>query len=198
MTTLYFVRHAQPDYRTGTNRSFPLSEEGMRDRLLVPEVLGKVHFDAAVSSPYKRSIDTILPLVEAKHLTLRTDERLRERDNPGGASNSREMFRRRWADHDFHEQGGESIRSTQERNIAAVNDILREFPNKTVLVGTHGTALASMINYYEPAYGIEEFFFFFDFMPYVLRMDFEGLCCCGREELFYLHKEFHGVKPERN
>ena len=33
MTGLYFVRHAQPDYRTGTDRTFSLSEEGMSDRL---------------------------------------------------------------------------------------------------------------------------------------------------------------------
>lgn len=197
MTTLYFVRHAQPDYRQGTNRTFGLSEEGMNDRLMVCRALRDIRFDAAVSSPYKRSIDTILPLVEAKGLTLRTDERLRERDNPGGGSNSHEMFRRRWADYDFHEEGGESIRSTQQRNIAAVKDILVCYENKTVLVGTHGTALATIINYYEPSFGIDGFLRIIDFMPYVLRMDFDGQVFTGREELFYLHKEFHGVKPER-
>ncbi len=194
MTTLYFVRHAQPDYRTGSNRSFPLSEEGMNDRLEALRVLEHIRFDAAVSSPYRRSLDTIAPLITAQSLPLTIDERLRERDNPGGGSNSHEMFRRRWADHDFHEEGGESIRSTQERNIAAVREILHGFDGRTVLVGTHGTALATIINYFEHDYGIEDFLRIIDFMPYVLRMDFDGEQYLGREELFYLHKKYHGIK----
>lgn len=194
MTSLYFLRHAQPDYRTGTNRTFPLSQEGMLDRLKAADALSSVGFDAAVSSPYRRSLDTIEPIVTAQHLTLTTDERLRERDNPGGGSNSHEMFRRRWADYSFHEEGGESIGSTQERNVAAVNDILRRYSGRTILVGTHGTALATIINYYDGNYGIEQFLRIIDFMPYVLRMDFDGEKYLGREELFYIKKEYHGIK----
>lgn len=194
MTSLYFLRHAQPDYRTGTNRTFPLSQEGMLDRLKAADALSSVGFDAAVSSPYRRSLDTIEPIVTAQHLTLTTDERLRERDNPGGGSNSHEMFCRRWADYSFHEEGGESIGSTQERNVAAVNDILRRYSGMTILVGTHGTALATIINYYDGNYGIEQFLRIIDFMPYVLRMDFDGEKYLGREELFYIKKEYHGIK----
>ena len=194
MTSLYFVRHAQPDYRSGDNRSFLLSPEGMNDRLKAAAALENVCFDAAVSSPYKRSLLTIEPIVSAQGLELSTDERLRERDNPGGTSNSHEMFRRRWADHSFHEEGGESIGSTQRRNIAAVKDILKKYSGRTILVGTHGTALAAIINYYESDYGIEQFLRIIDFMPYVLRMDFEDDKYLGREELFYIKKEFHGIK----
>ena len=158
------------------------------------QVLREVHFDAAVSSPYRRSIDTIQPIIDRQHLTFTTDSRLRERDNNGGTSNSHEMFRKRWADFTFHEEGGESLASTMERNVAALHDILAAYPDKTVLVGTHGTALSTIIHYFEPSFGYEAFMRIIDFMPYVLRMDFEGTALVGREELFYIHKEFHGVK----
>ena len=148
MTVLYFVRHAQPDYRQGVNSTFVLSEEGMNDRMRAAEVLEGVRFDRAVSSPYTRSVLTIMPIVESKGLELTFDERLRERDNQGG--NTRDMFRRRWADFDFHEEGGESLGSTQERNVAAVRDILSKYEGETVLVGTHGTALSTIINQYIP------------------------------------------------
>ncbi len=194
MTHIYFVRHAQPDYRSGENRTFPLSAEGMDDRHKALAVLKNVSFDRAVSSPYKRSMDTIMPLVEALGLELTLDERLRERDNPGGSSNSHEMFRRRWADHDFHEENGESIRSTQERNIAALKDILTGYPGQTILVGTHGTALSTIINYYRPEFGFEQFLRIIDYMPYVLHCTFDGMQLTDMEELFYLRKEFHGVK----
>lgn len=194
MTTLYFVRHAQPDYRQGNNRTFALSEEGRADRLLAAAVLEGVSFDIAVSSPYTRSIETIEPVITAKGLRLETDERLRERDNNGGGSNSHEMFRRRWADFDFHEENGESLRSTQQRNVAAVFDILDKYEGKTVLVGTHGTALATIINYFRPDFLYDGFMRIIDYMPYVLRADFEGRELKDTEELFYLKKEFHGVK----
>lgn len=192
MTVLYFVRHAQPDYRQGVNSTFVLSEEGMNDRMRAAEVLEGVRFDRAVSSPYTRSVLTIMSIVESKGLELTFDERLRERDNQGG--NTRDMFRRRWADFDFHEEGGESLGSTQERNVAAVRDILSKYEGETVLVGTHGTALSTIINHYRPEFGFEQFMRIIDFMPYILRMDFEGQTLTGMEELFSLHKEFHGVK----
>ena len=102
MTTLYFVRHAQPDYRTGDNPTFALSEEGEKDALLAADHLKDIRFDAAVSSPYRRSIDTIRPIILSQKLKLKTDIRLRERDNAGRGSNTPEMFRRRWNDFDYH------------------------------------------------------------------------------------------------
>ncbi len=194
MTHIYFVRHAQPDYRSGDNRTFHLSDEGMQDRYNALDVLKNVKFDRAVSSPYTRSIETIMPLVRQQGLELTLDERLRERDNAGGSSNSHEMFRKRWGDHDFHEENGESIRSTQERNVAALNDILTEYEGEDVLVGTHGTALSTIINYYHPEFGFEQFLRIIDFMPYVVRFDFDGKKLAGMEELFFLQKEYHGVK----
>ncbi len=194
MTQIYFVRHAQPDYRQGVNSTFALSDEGMIDRLKAAEVLEGISFDCAVSSPYRRSLETIEPILKSRKLSVVTDERLRERDNPGGSSNSHEMFRKRWSDFDFHEEGGESLHSTQQRNIAALNDIAEKYKDKTILVGTHGTALSTIINYFDPAFGYEQFMRIIDYMPYVLRIDLDGMKLKGMEELFYIKKEFHGVK----
>ena len=193
MTTLYFVRHAQPDYRTGDNPTFALSEEGEKDALSAADHLKDIRFDAADSSPYRRSIDTIRPIILSQKLKLKTDIRLRERDNAGRGSNTPEMFRRRWNDFDYHEAGGESLRSTQDRNIAAVSDILHEFTDKTVLIGTHGTALAVILNYYDPSFGLNGFLRMIDFMPCIIRMTFDGAQLSEQKELFYIKKEFHGV-----
>lgn len=194
MTELYFVRHAQPDYRHGTNATFVLSDEGMNDRLEAAKILSPISFDCAVSSPYRRSLLTIEPIVKSKNLQLTTDIRLRERDNQGGGSNTHEMFRKRWADFSFHEKGGECLDSVQKRNIAALFDILKTHRDKTVLIGTHGTALATIINYYDPSFLCEGFLRIIDYMPYIIRFTFDGEKYIGREELFYIEKEFHGVK----
>ena len=194
MTELYFVRHAQPDYRQGVNSTFTLSAEGMQDRMKAAEILSDIRFDAVVSSPYRRSLDTIEPIISAQGLKVKTDIRLRERDNRGVGSNSHEMFIKRWADFSFHEEGGESLGSTQKRNIEAILDILNEYRDKTVLIGTHGTALSTIINYFEPDFLCEQFFRIINFMPYIIRLDFDGEKYLGKEELGYVYKEFHGVK----
>ncbi len=194
MTILYFVRHAQPDYRTGNDRTFGLSEEGLEDRLAAKKALADIRLDAAVSSPYRRSRMTIEPIAQERGLVIATDERLRERDKGEGSCNTHEMFRKRWADMTFHEQGGECLQETQERNIAAVQDILQKYENQHILVGTHGTALCTICHYYDPSFGYEEFMRVIDYMPWVVRMEFDGMRYVGRTEIAWVPKLFHGVK----
>ena len=45
------------------------------------------------------------------------------------------------ADHNYHEEGGESIAMVQKRNIEALNEILSDNTDKDIVIGTHGTAL---------------------------------------------------------
>lgn len=194
MTSLFFVRHAQPDYRNGTDSTYRLSEEGITDRLAAKKALEKIKLDAAVSSPYLRSIMTIESIVSERGLSLITDERLCERVKGEGNCNTKEMFLRRWKDFDFCEKGGENLRHTQQRNICAVNDILKRYEGKNILVGTHGTAFCTIVNYYVPDFGYNDFMRTIDFMPWVVRMDFDGKKYISMEELAYVYKEFHGVK----
>ena len=55
------------------------------------------------------------------------------------------MFQKRWADHDYHEDGGESIVMVQNRNIEALNEILSDNTDKEIVIGTHGTALRACL-----------------------------------------------------
>ena len=91
-------------------------------------------------------MDTIREAAEHFGLPIRTDERLRERE-AAPAGNVRELFRKRWADFDWHEPGGECLRAVQERNIAALTDILTAERDRTVVIGTHGTALSTMLDF---------------------------------------------------
>ena len=192
MTSLFFVRHAQPDYTSGTDRTYPLSDEGIIDRMEAYNILCGLNLDVAVSSPYKRAIMTIQPLVTAKNLELICDDRLREREKGEDGNSTFEMFKRRWLDFNFCEKGGENLLQTQIRNIDAINDILKKKKNKNVLIGTHGTAFSTIINYYDKSFGFNEFMRIIDYMPWVVRMDFEGSNYHGRQELVYVKKEYHG------
>ena len=193
MTNIYFVRHAQPDYSCIDAALRPLTEEGVRDTLMVVEAMRDIHLDYAISSPYKRSYDTIKQVADEHGLEIDIDERLHERIS-GVNSNNQEMFRRRWADLDFCESDGECLRSVMNRNIAALNDILDNHEGENVMVGTHGTALSTILHYYDNSFGADDFMRIIDFMPYIIRLGFEGRECVEKEEILIVKKEFKGGK----
>lgn len=189
MTSIYFVRHAQPNYAWKDDRTRPLTDEGKKDCEQVQKILCSVPLTYAVSSPYKRSMDTIKDCAKAHNLKVHTDERLRER-HKGTNGNNFEMFQKRWANFDYHEDNGESLAQVQKRNIEALFDILKNQSGQNILLGTHGTALSTILNYYDHSYGCTEFLRMIDYMPYIIRLDFEGTSCICKEEILIIQKEF--------
>ena len=173
MTKIYFVRHAQPEHAWEDDRTRPLTGEGKKDSAIVFEFLKDKHIDAFYSSPYKRSMDTIADSADFFGKDIITDEDLREREK-GENGNDHGMFQKRWDDHDYHEEGGESISMVQKRNMRALTEILRDNIDKEVVVGTHGTALSTILNFYDKSFGCDDFLRIVDRMPYVIELDFEG------------------------
>ena len=92
----------------GRRQNKTFDEEGKKDSVVVLEFLSNKKIDAFYCSPYKRSMDTIAETAAFFAKEIITDERLREREK-GPDGNNHEMFQKRWADHDYHEDGGESI-----------------------------------------------------------------------------------------
>ena len=189
MTKIYFVRHAQPEHAWEDDRTRPLTGEGKKDSAIVFEFLKDKHIDAFYSSPYKRSMDTIADSADFFGKDIITDEDLREREK-GENGNNHGMFQKRWDDHDYHEEGGESIAMVQKRNMRALTEILRDNIDKEVVVGTHGTALSTILNFYDKSFGCDDFLRIVDRMPYVIELDFEGDKLEGKVEHCYVLKEF--------
>lgn len=189
ITRVFFVCHAQPDYNWVDNRTRPLTEEGRKDRQIVKDLLRYVDIDYVISSPYVCSVDTISEYAKEHNLDIHTDERLRERDAAAGGSTC-ELRRKRWEDFNFHEEGGESLAMVQGRNMAALNEILNQHPGENILIGTHGTALSTILNFYEPEFQCDSFFRIITYMPYVIRLDFEGPLLLGQKELGFLEKQY--------
>ena len=191
MTRVYFVRHAQPVHSHADDRTRPLTEEGTADTALVAETLRDKQIDVFYSSPYKRSMDTIRSTAELYGMEITTDERLREREK-GENGNNHGMFQKRWADHAYHEEGGESIGMVQARNIEALREILAANEGRNIVIGTHGTALSSVMNYYRPEFGCDDFLRIIDWMPYIVELDFEGQELISITEHAHVEKVFAG------
>ena len=189
MTRVYFVRHAQPDFSWEDDRTRPLTAEGKEDSKVVVEFLKDKQIDVFYCSPYLRSMDTIADTATYYGKEILTDERLREREK-GPSGNGRELLCKRWADLDFHEEGGESIHMAQKRNVAALQEILCANQDKNIVIGTHGTALSTILNFYDPAFGFDDFWRIVDWMPYIIELEFEGMELVGKTEHVHVYKEF--------
>lgn len=189
ITKVYFVRHAQPDHTHGNDRTRPLTSEGKKDSKIVFNFLKNKGIDVFYSSPCKRSIDTIADTAAFYGMKIHTDKRLRERE-AGVNGNNQLMFAKRWANLDYHEEQGESIHMVQQRNIAALMDILKKNRGKNIVIGTHGTALSSILNFYNPAFGCKNFLRIIDWMPYVVELDFDGDQPFSIKEHCHIEKKF--------
>lgn len=189
MTRIYFVRHAQPDSTIADDRTRPLTEEGMRDTKEVTAHLRNKNLQYLMSSPYKRSMDTIKDLADTLHMEIHTDEDFRERAiGIGYLGDAEQYIRNMWADVHFRSEGAECLAEVQERNIRGLKKVLSSHPDETIVIATHGTALSSILNYYNCEFNVDAFFRLLRYRPYIIRVDFDGEVCVGMTEELLIEK----------
>ena len=178
MTHIYFVRHAQPNYDNHDDLSRELTEKGMADRALVTKFLSDKNISCVYSSPFKRSVDTVADFAARGGCKIELVEDFRERKIDNVWIEDFSAFsRRQWEDFSYKLSDGESLREVQERNIRALEILLRKHAGGSVAVGSHGTALSTIINYYDPSFGYDDFERIRSLMPWIVRFSFEGERC---------------------
>ena len=178
MTTIYFVRHAIPNFNNHNDLTRELTAQGLEDRKRVTEFLWNRDIDAVLSSPYKRAVDTVKEFADAKGLEIKLIEAFRERKVESEWIEDFDAFcKRQWEDFDFKLSEGESLREVQERNISALHQVSEAYNGKNVVIGSHGTALSTIIHYFDPSFGYNEFMKIKNLMPWIVRFTFEGDRC---------------------
>ena len=173
MTTVYFVRHAEPNYANHDDEMRELSAKGLEDRKLVSEYLNNKNVDVVISSPYKRAMDTVKHFADNHHFAIEimNDFRERKADNVW-IEDFNAFCKRQWSDFSYKLSGGESLSEVQERNIRALKHVLKKYKGKTVVVGSHGTALSTIINYFDNTFGYEDFVKIQSLMPWIVKFIF--------------------------
>ncbi len=178
MTTIYFIRHAKSDRTVRDGRIRPLTETGMVERTLVTEYLCDKKIDVVLSSPFKRAVDTVADFANKFGFNITTIEDFREQRSSSDIKDRGSEFfnylKQQWSDFSHKMTDGESLLEVQERNIAALKDVITEYQNKNIVIGTHGIALSVIINYYDKTYGFEDLLAMADIMPWVVKMEFNG------------------------
>ena len=193
MTTIYFVRHAEPNYENHDDLERELSHKGLRDRALVTQFLSDKGISVVLSSPYKRAVDTVSEFAELKKINIVTIDDFRERRVDSEWIPDFDAFcQKQWEDFQYKLTDGESLSEVQKRNIAALQSVLETYQGKNIVIGTHGTALSTIINYYDKDFGYCDFQKITKLMPWVVRMEFD-LECCVTITQYDLFKEEHST-----
>ncbi len=178
MTHVYFIRHAEPNYENHDDATRELTAKGLADRQLVTDFLAERDVDVVLSSPFRRAVDTVRDFADRYGLSVTTVEHFRERQVDGGWIEDFTAFsQRQWADFRYKLPGGESLEEVQRRNIAALEQVLRQHRDKTIAIGSHGTALSTIIHFYQPDFGFEDFQRIQALMPWVVHFTFDGKTC---------------------
>lgn len=174
MTRVYFVRHAEPNYSNHDDALRELSPKGMRDRKLVTEFLKDKKIDVVISSPYKRAIDTIRDFADSHGFEIEIIDAFRERKVDSGWIEDFNAFaKKQWEDFTFKLSDGESLQEVQARNLTGLRFVLDTYAGKNIVIGSHGTALSTIIHYYCRWFGYDDFQKIKNVMPWIVEFVFD-------------------------
>ena len=148
----YLVRHGRVNSNdlkiyNGCRIDEDLNEEGIAQAELTREKLRDVPLDLIVSSPMLRARHTAETIAAGRNIPIIFDERLKERDMgelTGKPWLSAEEYERHAA-----ENHAEPLAALCARVTAAIEDIRRNYPEKTVLLVSHGGASRGICAYFE-------------------------------------------------
>ena len=175
MTNVYFVRHAEPDYTNHNDMERPLTQKGLSDRRLVTQYLSDKGIDYVLSSPYIRSVDTVKDFADSYGHSIKIIDDFRERKIDSVWIEDFEAFSKiQWSDFHYKLSDGECLYEVQCRNIDALMQVIKKYCNKNIVIGSHGTALSTIINYFKPEFGADDFQRIKGLMPWIVRFSFEG------------------------
>ena len=183
MTTIYFIRHAQSDHLSRDDTTRPLTDQGVIDALQVTAALKDKGIKHIISSPHMRALQTISDLAKTLNIQVDVDKDFRERVVGTWIPDKFYGFiKKQWHDVTYRNEGGESLSEVQVRCVSAVRRAMKQYKDETFAIATHGTALCTIINRFFPEFGYYDVIKMIDYMPYVVRMDFENADTCTHKE----------------
>ena len=183
-TEIYFIRHAEPNYDNHDDLTRELTPKGLVDRELVTNYLSDKNIDIVLSSPYIRAVDTVKHFADKYNMDIDQVEDFRERKIDSCWIEDFVSFSKsQWSDFEYKLSDGECLYEVQSRNVSALQNVLKTNRGKKIAIGSHGTALSMIINYYDNSFGYDDFVSIKKLMPWVVKFTFEDDGCTGIEKI---------------
>jgi 2,3-bisphosphoglycerate-dependent phosphoglycerate mutase len=153
MTKLFLIRHCQAE---GQESEAQLTTEGLAQAEKLALFLQQYKINRIISSPFKRTLQTITPYANKQNLEIEVDERLKERIlSSEHLTDWFEKLKQSFEEEDLKFTGGESSKEATERIVSFIEDIRNEQTNHIAIV-THGNLSALLLNYLSQDFGFNE------------------------------------------
>lgn len=156
-TEILLIRHAESaPSRDIPEVDWPLSPAGVLQAQRLTEALQRLKIDAVFSSPYTRAQATVEPLAQAVGLSVSVMADLRERKLAEGRWDDwLALLRQAWSDFDFALPHCESSYDCQRRMCHCLAQLATNYRGQTLVVGSHGNAIALYLNSIDNTFGFE-------------------------------------------
>jgi 2,3-bisphosphoglycerate-dependent phosphoglycerate mutase len=168
------VRHGESP-KEGNEITRGLTEKGHLDAQRVTNILKTEKVDVVVSSPYKRSILTVEKLAKQIGQEVLVFEDLKEKvfSSEGNRVSDKELvplLEKSFLDSSFALKGGESNADCQKRAMKVFKELLDNFKDKKVVIGSHGAVMTLMMGNFDSNYDLD--FLHNTTKPDIYRMEF--------------------------
>ncbi|MGV3010692.1 histidine phosphatase family protein [Streptococcus thoraltensis] len=171
---VYLIRHAEPNYDNHNDEERELTPKGLQDCQLLLDYFKSTAIDSIYSSPFKRAIQTVYDLANEKNLPIQVKENFKERKvDDVWIDDFNDFAKRQWQDFSYQLAKGESLQEVQDRNIRGLQKIL-DRKEKNLLISSHGTAISTIINYYDNQFSFDNFQDIKKLMPFVATLIFNN------------------------
>lgn len=162
---IYLVRHGETDWnkmrRNQGQTDVPLNEKGIELARQTGEGLAGIPFDVCFTSPLKRAHQTGELILGEKDVPIIDDDRLMEisfgdyegrcwdEENWDSAMSKEFLYFFNQPEKYKAPPGGESLDELEKRTGEFLEELChrKKYENSTILVSTHGCALAACLNY---------------------------------------------------
>lgn len=173
MTIIYLIRHNEPDRGIEDDLSRPLTARGREQIADVTAYLKDKGVQAIYSSDCRRTLETISGFARYSGLEIHADVRLREGILGCPKEENPIHTQKQWEDFDYRLPAGESIHQVQARMCQCVEEILKRHVGQTIVICSHGTAMSTLINFYDSSFGWEQAKAVKRVWPWILRFEFD-------------------------
>lgn len=143
MTIIGFVRHGVTDWneqmRIQGHSDIPLNETGRKQAEAIAKRLKREDWDLIVSSDLSRAHETAKTIAKALNLEIEVTPQLREMycgQAEGTIEAERiERWGKNWRELDL---GFEKDEAIADRGVSCVEELIRKYPGKRILIVSHG------------------------------------------------------------
>ncbi len=150
---IYIIRHCEAE---GQPVESELTDVGFKQAIDLAAFFYDIEIDRIISSPYKRTIQSILPLANQRNIEIELNHQLTERIlSKEHLTDWLDKLRMTFADFDLRYEGGESSQEAANRIIEVVEAILHGNEENTILV-THGNLMSLLLNHFNKDFGFDE------------------------------------------